>query len=167
MFNESQSIECVIFTLRKENILLPNALVAEITSVKDIEECDNTPDWFLGNMSWRGVIVPLLSLEAAGDMEAKKVNLNTQAVILHAVGNDETQNSHPYLALVMTGVPHVSRFSRDQFNIDDEAVNDNPMVAYKVRINGASVSVLDVDAMVTMIADLADDLSLNEKQVEM
>lgn len=154
MSKESQTIECVIFTLRKKNILLPNALVAEITSVKDIETSENTPAWFLGNMSWRGVNVPLLSLEAAGDMEAKKVNLNTQAVILHAIGNGDAQNSHSYLALVMTGVPHVSRFARDQFNIDSETTNDNPMVAYEIRINGASVSVLDVDAMVTMVDEL-------------
>jgi len=61
MADDKQSIKCVILTLRKENVIVPNALVAEIISVKDIEQSDNNPDWFLGSMKWRGADVPLLS----------------------------------------------------------------------------------------------------------
>lgn len=152
MADNKQSIKCVILTLRKENVLLPNALVAEIVSVKDVEVVENMPAWFLGKMHWRGAEVPLLSFEAAGGEAISKVNLNTQAVVLYAVGTDDQVSETPYLALVMSGVPHVSHFSREQIRADQETESDNPMVAQKVRINGASVSILDVDAMVDMVA---------------
>ena len=155
MAKETQIIKCVIFTLRKQNILVPNALVAEIISVKEIEECKCSPDWFLGNMKWRGVDVPLLSFEAAGGMADVKVNLNTQAVVLYGVGKGEEVNKSPYLALVMSGVPHVSQFSRNQIKTDSQVRDEHPMVAQNVRINGASISILDVDAMVDMVAELA------------
>ena len=155
MSDDTQKIKCVILTLRKENVIVPNALVAEIISVKDIEESENTEDWYLGKMNWRGAEVPLLSFEAAGGVDVNKVNLNTQAVVLYAVGKDGRANDYPYLGLVMSGVPHVSHFTRDQIKQDDEATGDHPMVAQKVRINGASVSILDVDAMVEMVAELA------------
>jgi len=155
MAENSELIKCVILTLRKENILVPNTLIAEIISVKEIEESENTPGWHIGTMDWRGVDVPLLSFEAAGGMETNKVNLNTQAVVLYAVGKNDEVSEHPYLGLVMSGVPHVSRFSREQIKSDDEALDDNPMVAQKVRINGARISILDVDAMVDMVAELA------------
>ncbi|MCK5395555.1 MAG: chemotaxis protein CheW [Gammaproteobacteria bacterium] len=151
----TQSIKCVILTLRKENVLVPNALVAEIISVKDIENADNAPEWYLGNMNWRGADVPLLSFEAAGGVEINKVNLNTQAVVLYAVGKDGSVNEHPYLGLVMSGVPHVSHFTRGQVIRDYEASEEHPMVAQRVRINGASISILDVDAMVDMVSELA------------
>ncbi len=64
-------------------------------------------------------------------------------------------NSHPYLGLVMSGVPHVSQFTRDQIKIDDVVTEDHPMVSQRVRINGASVSILDVDVMVNMVAEMA------------
>ena len=155
MVEDKQLIKCVILTLRKENVMVPNALVAEIVSVKDIEEGKDTPAWFLGNMSWRGAAVPLLSFEAAGGDGKQKVNLNTQAVVLYAVGNGGTVIENPYLGLVMSGVPHVSRFTREQITTDHDELEGHPMVAQKVRINGASVSILDVDAMVDMVANIA------------
>jgi len=155
MMKDSQAIKCVILTLRKENVIVPNALVAEIVSVKEIEKKGDTPGWFLGNMKWRGSDVPLLSFEAAGGSSSAKVNLNTQAVILYGVGKDEEAKENPYLALVMSGVPHVSHFKREQIKTDNTAMDDHPMVAQRVRINGASVSILDVDAMVGMVSQVA------------
>ena len=155
MAKDTQFIKCVILTLRKENVIVPDALVAEIISVKDIEGDANKPEWYLGDMKWRGHNVPLLSFEAAGGGEFTKVNLNTQAVVLYAVGEGGDVNENPYIALVMSGVPHVSDFSREQFKIDSEVMEDHPMVAQNVRINGARVSILDVDAMVDMVAELA------------
>jgi chemosensory pili system protein ChpC len=155
MAKDTQSIKCVILTLRKENVIVPNALVAEIISVKDVEQSENMPAWFLGNMKWRGADVPLLSFEAAGGDKISKVNLNTQAVVLYAVGNDGDVSENPYLGLVMSGVPHVSYFTREQIKVDSEALEEHPMIAQKVRINGASVSILDVDEMVNMVSELA------------
>ncbi len=155
MAEDKQSIKCVILTLRKENVIVPNALVAEIISVKDIEGQDDAPAWYLGNMSWRGTEVPLLSFEASGGEEISKVNLNTQAVVLYAVGNTGEVSERPYLGLVMSGVPHVSHFTREQIRSDEDVMETHPMVAQKVRINGASVSILDVDAMVAMVDELA------------
>ncbi len=155
MVKDTQLIKCVILTLRKENVIIPNALVAEIISVKDIKEIENLPGWYLGNMTWRGGDVPLLSFEAAGGEDISKVNLNTQAVVLYAVGKNNEVSENPYLGLVMSGVPHVSHFTREQIKTDKEADDDHPMIAQKVRINGASVSILDVDAMVDMVAEQA------------
>jgi len=154
MSSEDQ-LKCVILTLRKENVIVPNALVAEIISVKDVEEASNMPAWYLGDMKWRGADVPLLSFETAGGDDTSKVNLNTQAVVLYAVGRDGEKSDNPYLGLVMSGVPHVSHFSRDQIKTDTDASDEHPMVAQKVRINGASVSILDVDEMVHMVSEAA------------
>ena len=150
---DTKLIKCVIFTLRKENVLVPNALVAEIISVKDLEAVHDAPRWLLGHKKWRGADVPLLSVEAAGGEDISKVNLNTQAVVLYAVGKGEDVSENPYLGLVMSGVPHVSRFTKEQIKSDNEALDGHPMIAQKVRINGASVSILDVDAMVSMVAE--------------
>ena len=48
MAKDKQEIKCVILTLRKENVIVPNSLVAEIISVREIDSMDNVPDWFLG-----------------------------------------------------------------------------------------------------------------------
>lgn len=152
---EDKKLKCVILTLRRDNVIVPNAVVAEIVSPKDIKHSDTTPAWYLGRMNWRGAEVPLLSFEVAGGMEESKVNLNTQAVVMYAAGKNKEVSKQPYLAMLMSGVPHVSHFSREQIKVDEEATNEHPMVAQKVRINGASISILDVDAMVDMVSEIA------------
>ena len=47
MAKDKQLLKCVILTLRKENVIVPEALVAEIVSVKDIEDSVNRPEWYL------------------------------------------------------------------------------------------------------------------------
>jgi chemosensory pili system protein ChpC len=155
MRNDKTLIKCVILTLKRQNVLVPNALVAEVISVKDIESSENLPNWYIGKMKWRGADVPLLSFEASGGEKISRVNLNTQAVVLFAVGKSGEVSESPYIGLVMSGVPHVSSFSREQIKSDDDNSESHPMVAQKVRINGASVSILDVDAMVAMVEELA------------
>jgi len=155
MTRDTQSIKCVILTLRSENVIVPDALVAEIISVKEIEASVNKPAWYLGDMKWHGVNVPLLSFETAGGSKSAKVNLNTQAVVLYAVANEGDEVKYPFIGLVMSGVPHITNFSRDQFKLDSDAEEEHPMVAQNVRINGARVSILDVDAMVQMVDELA------------
>ena len=153
--NDTQSIKCVILTLRTENVIVPDALIAEIVSVKDIQMSEDRPQWYLGDMKWRGIDVPLLSFETAGGMKHTTVNPNTQAVVLYAVAQDGEAIKVPYISLVMSGVPHITSFTRNQFKFDSEASEDHPMVAQNVRINGARVSILDIDAMVGMVTELA------------
>lgn len=153
MAGSNQVIKCVILTLRTENVMVPSAAIAEIMSAKDTVRIDNTPDWFLGKMPWRGVDVPLISFEAAGGIEAKNINLNTQIAVFYAVSKEA---KYPYIGLVISGVPHVSNFSKDQIITDPESLleaHGHPMVAQKTRINGAAVSILDIDAMESMIIE--------------
>lgn len=153
MAEDTQVIKCIILTLRSENVMVPNAAIAEIISAKDATRMENVPDWYLGKMAWRGVDVPLVSFEAAGGDKARSVNLNTQVAVLYAVNKDAV---YPYIGLVISGVPHVTRFSREQIIVDPESlleVHSHPMVAQKTRINGAAVSILDIDAIESMVIE--------------
>jgi len=149
--SSAQAIKCVILTLRSENVMIPNAAIAEIISARDTSDVENTPDWYVGKMPWRGVDVPLVSFEAAVGHEAKGLNLNTQIAVLYAVSKDA---KYPYVGLVISGVPHVSSFSKDQIITDPDSLleaESHPMVAQKTRINGAAVSILDIDAIESMV----------------
>lgn len=153
MNDGSQVLKCTILTLRSENVMVPNGAMVEIISAKDTSNMDEAPNWYLGKMPWRGVDLPLVSFEAAGGIEAKKININTQIAVLYAVSKEA---KYPYLGLVISGVPHVSNFTRDQIIRDPESLledDNHPMVAQKTRINGAAVSILDIDAIESMIID--------------
>jgi len=151
MTNNEQTIKCVILTMRRENVILPSENIAEIISVKDVSATQNESDWYLGKMSWRGMDVPLVSFEAAAGEDVSTVNLNTQAVVVHVDSEESSDDDEKFLGLVMSGVPHVTHVSREQIVTDEFATQEHPMVAQRVRINGARVSILDIDAMASMV----------------
>ena len=154
MTQNNQLIKSIILTLKNKLVVVPNAAVAEIISVQDVRESEGSPKWMLGKTRWRGVELPVVSYEAAGGEEAQAVNLNTQIAVMYSASDDEDMK-YPYIGLAMNGVPHVSTFSRDQINTDEHAVNDHPMVAQKVRINGAAAGILDILAIEEMLQQAA------------
>ena len=142
-----EELKCILLTLQSENVIVPNAAVAEIIPSRDVQQVDGAPVWMLGKMSWRGYDVPLVSFEAAAD-ESGNVSTSTQIAILYSLNED---TATPYIGLAISGVPHVSFFTRDQIHADPSAIDDHPMVVQKIRVNGASASILDIQSMEEMV----------------
>jgi len=154
MATEEQMLRCIILTTRSELVIVPNAAVAEIVPVQDVTNDEEKPGWYLGNTRWRGVDLPLISFEAAGGDAAHTVRINTQVAVLYTMGQD-ADRKHPYVGLVISGVPHVSHFSWDQIKPNTEVENRNPMVAQKVRVNGAAANILDLVNIESMLDEVA------------
>ena len=153
MVQKNQLVKSIILTLKNELVVVPNSAVAEIISVQDVHEVENTPQWMLGKARWRGVELPVVSYEAAGGDNAQAVNINTQVAVMYSASErgGDNDNKFPYIGLAMHGVPHVSTFSRDQIKTDEHASSDHPMIAQKVRINGAAAGILDIYAIEEML----------------
>ena len=156
MAHNNQLIKSIILTLKNELVMVPNAAVAEIISVNDVSEVAGSPQWMLGNARWRGVELPVVSYEAAGGDSAQDVNINTQVAVMYTVSDQtEEDKTHSYVGLAIHGVPHVSTFSRGQIKVDEHAAIEHPMLAQKVRINGAAAGILDIYAIEQMLQQAA------------
>jgi len=150
----AQKIKCILLTLRTENVVLPNAAVAEIVSLRDIKKVDGAPLWLLGKMHWRGIDIPLVSFEAAAEGASTAMTAN-QAAVIHLISKDGESSNYPYVGLSISGVPHISDFSKEQIAADAQMRKPHPMVAQRIRINGAAASILDIDSIATMLKNEA------------
>ena len=74
--------------------------------------------------------------------------------MMYSASEDE-EKKYPYLGLAMHGVPHVSTFSREQIKMDDSPRAEHPMIAERVRINGAAAGILDLFAIEEMLQQAA------------
>jgi chemosensory pili system protein ChpC len=156
MVQSSELIKSIILTLKNELVVVPNSAIAEIISVHDVTEVEDSPQWVLGKARWRGVELPVVSYEAAAGDDAQAVNINTQVAVIYSVSADgDFDNRYPYIGMAMHGVPHVSTFARDQIKLDEHAVAEHPMIAQKVRINGAAAGILDIRAIEEMLQQAA------------
>lgn len=151
---DSQKIKCILLTLRTENVVVPNTAVAEIVSLREIKKIDKAPQWLLGKIQWRGVEIPLVSFEAAQEGAGAAMTAN-QAAVIHLLDEDGQTSVYPYVGLSISGVPHISHFSKEQITTDTQTKKPHPMVAQRIRINGAAASILDIDAIASMIKKAA------------
>ncbi len=154
MQHNNTLIKSIILTLKNELVVVPNAAVAEIISVQDVHQAEDSPRWLLGKARWRGIELPVVSYEAAGGDDAQAVKINTQVAVMYSASADEDKK-YPYIGLAMHGVPHVSTFSREQIKMDETAAAEHPMVAQRVRINGAAAGILDLFAIEEMLQQAA------------
>lgn len=151
---DPHKIKCILLTLRTENLVVPNAAVAEIVSLRDVKKINKAPQWLLGKMHWRGVDIPLVSFEAAAEGAGAAMNAN-QAAVIHLINSDGASSAYPYVGLSISGVPHISYFSKDQISTDTQTKKPHPMVAQRIRINGAAASILDIESIAAMIKKAA------------
>ncbi|MEW8260599.1 MAG: chemotaxis protein CheW, partial [Candidatus Thiodiazotropha taylori] len=55
-----KEVRSVLIPLHERQILLPNATVAEVMGYQQPEYAgDELPEWFLGHLAWRGVMIPV------------------------------------------------------------------------------------------------------------
>ncbi|MBD3646699.1 MAG: chemotaxis protein CheW, partial [Pseudomonadales bacterium] len=108
-------------SLQKHNLLIPEATIAEIIPYEPLQRVQETPDWFLGILGWRGIQVPVISFEmltmARASFSLASVS-SASLVILRALGGHDDLS---YFVLVAQSAPRRSEVGADELFEVDEA----------------------------------------------
>lgn len=141
-----------VVPLQKSNLLVPNATVAEIIPYEPLQRVQDTPDWFLGYLGWRGVQVPVVSFEML-TVERGSFSLVSVAsaslVVLKALGGREGLD---FIAIVAQALPRLHRISEDQLFETGEGATRTELT--RVRFGNDVVSVPDLDYLEWSVANV-------------
>ncbi|MBX2808298.1 MAG: chemotaxis protein CheW [Cellvibrionaceae bacterium] len=104
-------IPSLLIPMVEGQLLLPTVSVAEMIPYQTPQPSPslagkNQPPWYLGELSWRGVTVPMLSYEAINGGVTAEVQATSQVAILNNTGVSEQL---PFIAMLTQGIPHLSR----------------------------------------------------------
>jgi len=101
MSNDSV-VRCLLIPIKGEQLLLPSAVIAEISPYNQPEQLDNNPPkWLLGVINWRNKRVPLLSIEEALSLPTDSTPKYC-TVIVYGL---ELAQTMPFYAFLATDVP--------------------------------------------------------------
>ncbi|MEN8108096.1 MAG: chemotaxis protein CheW [Pseudomonadota bacterium] len=137
--------------LRDINMLLPHAAVAEIGNFRVPDSQDDSPDWLLGNIHWRGMSIPVISLETLC-AESAPVNLVYSRLLI--INSVHTGSSVPFYAVVTAGLPRPMPFDNSVVAGAEECSHE----ALKCRVQ--------VDDELAIIPDLDYLQALLEQHVD-
>ena len=139
----STELDTFMVRLQKYNILVPNVTVAEIIPYEPLQRVEDSPDWFLGFLGWRGIEVPVASFEM---MTLERVSFSlvsvssASLVVLWASGGE---TDFDYMAIVAQAMPQTIKVTAEELFEIGEPVEKTELM--KVRYADQLVSIPDFD----------------------
>ena len=98
----SESIRCMLLPLSSIRLLIPNSAVAEVIGYFTPTALPDSSQWFPGVVMWRGVHVPVISLEEMCSIDAEIVGARSRIAIIY---NPEKDTELPYLGIHIQDIP--------------------------------------------------------------
>lgn len=103
------SLTGLLVPLADRNLLLPNVAVAELITYRAPQPVAGLPSWYLGQVAWRDLRLPLLSFEAASGGQTE-VSAGARVIVLNALGG---RTNVKFLALLVQGIPRSIKVGTD------------------------------------------------------
>lgn len=101
----ANEIRTIMAALTKDHILLPNTVVAEVLSFTTPEPFADAPAWLLGELTWRGWQVPVISYLRLLDEHADNAITSQARILIIKTLGESTQVN--YIGLVIQGLPRL------------------------------------------------------------
>jgi len=152
MAENIQEVYSLMIPTVNSNILLPNTNVAEVVPFSNVElfaEGSDKPNWFLGHLLWRGINIPLLSIDLIKGESDAQANKRSRVAIAHTLNLNKEL---PYLAIVVQGIPRLSHVRADNIQyIQDESLSEAEKM--RVEIDSVAASIPDLDRLESMVLE--------------
>jgi len=144
-YHRSDEIRGVLLQCGLQRLLLANATVAEMLAKAETETIAQAPSWLLGELSWHGWKVPVVSFPALAGLGPSTHPVNShRVVVLKALGGNPQR---PYLALAIEGFPQLVAIPRDGLLVDASEQALPEAVHMRVRLGEHRALLPDLDAI--------------------
>jgi chemosensory pili system protein ChpC len=128
-------IVTMLLPAKGRNLLIPNVCFAEIIRLSPPRKVDNTPGWFRGMASWRGLEIPVVSYEALNDDPFVAVESDLKAAVLNSVVEGDEL---PFYAIATQGTPRLVRVTPEEI-VQCEGATIGPAELMAANVCGEEV----------------------------
>lgn len=141
--SENQAVRCMLLSLSSINLVIPNSAVSEVIGFSEPRQLDDTSDWFLGVVLWRGVYVPVISVEQMCGVDTLHVGARSRIAITY---NPEKDDELPYIGIHIQDIPraYLAENSKMESGSDDDL---SPYLLSRVDDDQFSRMIPDLDAI--------------------
>ena len=144
---DAESLTGLLMPLADRMLLVPNVAVAELIPYRAPQAVQGMPAWFLGQVQWRELSLPLLSFEAASSGEPQPVGSAARVAVLNAVGG---RDHVKFIALLVQGIPHSIKVDASLARADVELA---PLELDAVNLGDMQARIPDLVGLEQKLAD--------------
>jgi len=146
-------VRCLALPIAGEQILVPNAVVAEVFAASTVSPVSGGPEWLLGSVAWRGSVLPLVCMEAAVGGARLEARARSKTVIMKALSASKPLEN---FAVLVQGIPHQVLASDHTVKLDAPINGGRPFVAAELQVEGQRAFIPDLDAVEKALLDVVD-----------
>ncbi len=106
---EQNSIRCIQLPLVEWQLILPNVAVAEIIGYSQPQQAGE--GWFKGLLSWRGAMVPVISVDEMCKHDSQNTGSRTRIAIVYNLSGDKKM---PYIGIILQDIPRAYLAEEDR-----------------------------------------------------
>ncbi|MDP2745761.1 chemotaxis protein CheW [Pseudomonas sp.] len=144
--NSANSLTGLLMPLTDRTLLLPNVAVAELIPYRAPQVSEGMPSWFLGQIAWRDLRLPLLSFEAASDGQVN-VSPGSRVAVINALGG---RPAVKFIAVLVQGIPRSIKVGAELVRAD---VTLSPLELDAVQFGEAVLKIPDLIGLEQKLAD--------------
>jgi len=151
--DEIKDISSMLLPMQEGYVLLPGSAVAEIVSfVPAIQDEEDAPAWFLGNIQWRNLNIPLISYESLQGGSTPQVAGHCRIAVLNNSGLNQQLD---FFAMVIQGTPRLLRIVPDEISsLADKEIKEGEKLY--VTVDGEEALIPDVRFMEQAVIDFLE-----------
>ena len=146
------SLPTYVISLQKQSVFLPRSSVAEIIPYEPLQRLEDTPDWFLGLLNWRGIQVPVASFEMLTVERASFSLVSVSSASLVIIKGLNSKEMLQYHAMVAQTIPRLEELNEEMLVDSEESTA--PTEAARVRYGDELISIPDLDYVESAILEV-------------
>lgn len=139
---QADSMVVLAVNIHGSQIVLPGAAIAEIIDFQPTQAAsDDLPTWYLGKLVWRGIQVPLVSLEGMNHNAFFTQARSLKIIVMHGLSQ---RSNMPYWGFVAMETPRMLRIDKERLIAADMEDQDNAVAAMWAQLDGDIVMLPDL-----------------------
>lgn len=113
----ANEVPSLLIPVLGRQLILPTVSVAEMLPFRkpSVSSIDAQAPWYMGQVLWRGVKIPMVSYEALTGESIAEVRGISQMAVLNSTGTDSRL---PFLCFPTQGIPRLSRVTPENSQTD-------------------------------------------------
>lgn len=131
MSQRQDYVRSLVLPLERGNVLVPGALISEVISYVEARPVANAPAWILGVISWRGIALPVVSMEIATGGMSPTVGVRARVAVLSTLSSESEVS---FYGVVVQALPKVVLASKETVRAKTDQGTLPPFVYAEVEL---------------------------------
>ena len=146
----AEELYSLLVPLAEDRLIIPRACVAEVVRYSKPDQAPGSQNWMLGNVTWNGRELPVLSFEGTMCKDIPAVTGRTRIVVFYA---STGQIKSGFFGVLTQGFSQLVRVNRDVLKLDStEGWPDEAPVLCRVKMINEYPLVPNLESLESMLA---------------